>query len=396
LKSTMRIAILDPSAGISGDMTLGALIAAGVDADWLRSLPGRLGFEHVGVEVRQVSRCGVAATKVDFAIPDGPRSRSLGALMNLVREAPMSDDVRERALEAFRLIGDAEGRVHGVAPTAVHLHEIGAIDAVLDVVGAIEGFAHLGVEMVYNLPLALGSGWVESAHGQLPVPAPATALLVEGLESVVGGPVEGEATTPTGAALLRVLSAGRPPTRFRIVRNGWGAGTRDPARYPNALRLLVAEAAEEFQQVSVLATDLDDLSPEYIEPLRDAVLGAGALDCQVWTTMGKKGRAGFRVEALADPGAVEAVEQAIIAHSTAGGLRRWEVRRHTLARRQVVVDLADGVPVRVKVLETPRGSRAKAEYDDVIAAARALGLAPLDVARKAQREAERRLVDLAR
>lgn len=389
----MRIAILDPAAGISGDMTLGALIAAGVDAEWLGSLPGRLGFEHVAVEIRQVRRCGVAATKVDFVIPDAPRSRSLVELMSVVREAPVSDDVRDRALEVFRLIGDAEGRVHGVEPTAVHLHEIGAIDAVLDIVGAIEGFVHLGVEKVYNLPAALGSGWVDTAHGQLPVPAPATAILVEGLESSVGGPVEGEATTPTGAALLRVLSAGRPPTKVRMLRSGWGAGTRDPERYPNALRLLLAEAADEAREVSVLATDLDDLSPEYIEPLRDAVLAAGALDCQVWTTMGKKGRVGFRIEAVADPGAIEAVEQALVTHSTTGGVRRWDVRRHTLARRQMVVDLADGVPVRVKVLETPRGPRVKAEYDDVVAAARALGLAPLDVARRVQRDAERRLVD---
>jgi len=389
----MRIAILDPAAGISGDMTLGALIAAGVDAEWIRALPGRLGFENVGVNICDVSRCGVAATKVDFAIPDRPHSRSLGAVMDLVREARVGEGVRERALEAFRLIGEAEGRVHGVEPSAVHLHEVGAIDAVLDVVGAIEGFAHLGVEKVYNLPAALGSGWVQTAHGLLPVPAPATSLLVEGLETAVNGPVEGEATTPTGAALLRVLSAGPPPAMVRIVRNGWGAGTRDPKGYPNALRLLVAEAAEEAREVSVLATDLDDLSPEYIEPLRDAVLAAGAVDCQVWTTMGKKGRAGFRIEALADAGAVEAVEQALVTHSTTGGLRRWDVQRRTLARRQLVIDVADGVPVRVKVLETPRGPRAKAEYDDVVAAARALGLAPLDVARKAQRDAERRLID---
>ena len=390
----MRIAILDPAAGISGDMTLGALLGAGVDPDWLRALPTRLGLRGVAVEIRQVSRCGVAATKVDFVIPEGPHGRDLGALMDLVRSAPVSDAVQARALEAFRLIGEAGGRVHGVEPEAVHLHEIGAVDAVLDIVGAIEGFEHLGAEKVYNFPTALGSGWVETAHGRLPVPAPATALLVEGLESAVGGPVTGEATTPTGAALLRVLSAGHPPPTFRVVGTGWGAGTRNPDQYPNALRLLVAEGAEELQEVIVVATDLDDLSPEYIEPLREAVLSAGALDCQVWTTMGKKGRAGFRIEALVGPGAAEAVELALVTHSTTGGVRSWTVRRRTLARRQLVIDLADGVPIRVKVLETPGGPRAKAEYDDVLAAARVLGLAPLDVARRAQRDAERRLADL--
>jgi len=390
----MRIAILDPAAGISGDMTLGALIASGVDPGWLRALPARLGLGGVGVEIGEVKRCGVVATKVDFVIADrGSHEQSLGALMDIVRRVPIADETRAVALEAFRLIGEAEGRVHGVEAEAVHLHEIGAVDALLDIIGSIEGFAHLGVETVYNLPAALGSGWVETSHGCLPVPAPATALLVEGIEAAVGGPVTGEATTPTGAALLRVLSAGRPPAAFRVVGNGWGAGTRDPEHYPNALRILLAEAAEEAHEVSVLATDLDDLAPEYIEPLRDAVLAAGAVDCQVWTTTGKKGRAGFRVEALAPLGAVDAVERAFVTHSTTGGVRRWEARRLTLGRRQVVVDLAEGVPVRVKVLETPAGPRTKAEYDDVIVAARALGLAPLDVARRAQRDAERRLTD---
>jgi uncharacterized protein (TIGR00299 family) protein len=389
----MQIAILDPAAGISGDMTLGALIAAGVDPGWLRALPERLGFGGVGVEISTVKRCGVAATKVDFVIEDSPHNRSLPALLELVQGAPVSDGVRRDAAEAFRVLGEAEAQVHGVPPDEVHFHEVGAVDSVLDIVGAIEGFEHLGAEKVYNFPAALGSGWVETAHGRLPIPAPATAVLVEGLDSAVGGPVAGEATTPTGAALLRVLSSGAPPSRVRVLRNGWGAGTRDPECYPNALRLLVAEAADEAEQVSVLAADVDDLTPEYLEPLRAAVLAAGALDCQVWPTHGKKGRVGFRIEALAAPGLVDQVEEALFRHSTTAGVRRWETRRHALTRRHVTVDLAAGVQVRVKVLDTPGGARAKAEYDDVLVAARALGLAPMDVARRAQRDAER-LADL--
>src|SRR6266513_1430318 len=246
----MRIAILDPAAGISGDMTLGALLSLGVSSAWLEGLPSRLGLAGVGVAVRDVVRCGVGCKQVEFMIPEQPHGRHVGELVRLVERAPVSQWVRDRAVRAFRLVGEAEGRVHGVAPEKVHLHEVGAVDAVLDIVGAIEGFERLGAQAVYHLPVAVGQGWVEAAHGRLPVPAPATAILLEGLEIAGGaGPVEGEATTPTGAALLRVLSAGAPPDRWRMVGSGWGAGERDPKHYPNALRILLAEAASEAGRV---------------------------------------------------------------------------------------------------------------------------------------------------
>src|SRR6266446_10299604 len=213
----MRIAILDPAAGISGDMTLGALLSLGLPASWLEELPARLGVGDVRVVVRDVRRAGITCKQIDFTIPDQPHGRHVGELLELVERAPVSDWVKERAVRAFRLVGEAEGRVHGVAPENVHLHEIGAVDAVLDIVGAIEGFERLGVDAVHHFPVAVGQGWVEAAHGRLPVPAPATAILLEGVEIASGGPVEGEATTPTGAALLRVVSSGRPPGQWRMV-----------------------------------------------------------------------------------------------------------------------------------------------------------------------------------
>src|SRR5436309_6990294 len=265
----MRIAILDPAAGISGDMTVAALLSLGLPVEWLEELPGRLGVGEVRVTVRDVRRAGIICKQVEFAIPPQPHGRHVGELLRLVELAPVSDWVRERALRAFRLLGEAEGRVHGVAAEKVHLHEVGAVDAVLDIVGAIEGFERLGVEAVHHLPVAVGQGWVEAAHGRLPVPAPATAILLEGFEIAGqgggGGPVEGEATTPTGAALLRVLSAGPPPDRWRMVGSGWGAGQRDPKHYPNALRIHVGEAASEAGRVVLLATDVDDMSPEDVE-----------------------------------------------------------------------------------------------------------------------------------
>ncbi len=382
----MRIAILDPAAGISGDMTLGALLSLGLPASWLEELPVRLGVGDVRVTVRDVPRAGVTCKQVEFEIPAQPHGRHVGELVRLVERAPVSDWVKERAVRAFQLVGEAEGRVHGVAPDKVHLHEVGAVDAVLDIVGAIEGFERLGTQGVYHFPVAVGKGWVEAAHGRLPIPAPATAILLEGLEIASGGPVEGEATTPTGAALLRVLSAGAPPDRWRMVGSGWGAGQRDPKHYPNALRILLAEAATEAGRVVLLATDVDDMSPEYVEPLRQALVQAGALDVQTWPVQMKKGRQGFRVEVMAPEALAEAVTAELFRHSTTAGVRRWIAERATLPRHQLTVRL-DGVAVRVKVLDG--GSvRVKPEYDDVLAAAQALGRPPLEVARAVERDAE--------
>ena len=384
----MRIAIIDPAAGISGDMTLGALLSLGLPASWLEELPGRLGLAGVGVVVRETRRSGIGCRQVEFTIPPQPHGRHVGELVRLVERAPVSDWVKERAVGAFRLLGEAEGRVHGVAPEKVHLHEVGALDAVLDIVGSIEGFEQLGVDAVYHWPVALGQGWVDAEHGRLPVPAPATAILLEGLEVASGGPVEGEATTPTGATLLRVLSAGPPPGQWRMVRSGWGAGQRDPKHYANALRILVAEQASEAGRVVLLATDVDDMSPEYVEPMRQALTAAGALDVQTWPVQMKKGRSGFRVEVVAPEEAAEQVTAALFRHSTTAGVRRWVAERATLPRRQVTVQLSPDVSVRVKVLEQAGAIRVKPEYDDVLAAAHALGRPPLEVARVAQRDAE--------
>jgi uncharacterized protein (TIGR00299 family) protein len=388
--SPMHIAIFDPAAGISGDMTLGALLSLGVPVSWLEELPGRLGVGDVRVTVRDVRRSGITCKQVEFAIPEQPHGRHVGELIQLVERAPISDWVKARAVRAFQLVGEAEGRVHGVAAEKVHLHEVGAVDAVLDIVGSIEGIERLGVASVYHLPVAVGTGWVEAAHGRLPVPAPATAILLEGLDVVAGGtgPVEGEATTPTGAALLRVLSSGAPPDRWRMVGSGWGAGQRDPKHYPNALRILLGEAAGEAGRVVLLATDVDDMSPEYVEPLRQALVSAGALDVQTWPVQMKKGRQGFRVEVMAPEALADAVTAELFRHSTTAGVRRWFAERATLPRHQLTVRL-DGMAVRVKVLDGGGGNvRVKPEYDDVLAAAKALGQPPIDVARAVERDAE--------
>lgn len=380
-------------------MLLGALLSAGAERAWLEALPARLGFADVKVRIRIVSRCGIQATKVDFDIPagdsNGHHGRHLGELIEIVRRAPLSSRVKTQSVRAFELLGAAEGRVHGISADAVHLHEVGAVDAVLDIVGGIEGFEQIDVHEVFNLPVAVGNGWVEAEHGRLPVPAPATTILLEGLELSNNGPVRGEATTPTGATLLRVLSKGQPPDRWRLLGSSWGAGERNPTEYPNTLRLILAEPAAEAGVVEVIATDIDDMQPEFLEPLRDALFAAGALDCAVWTTGGKKGRVSLRLEALAAPGDTERVVEALFANSTSAGVRRWSAVRSTLARREVPVEIAPSVTVRIKIWEGPGGMRCKPEFDDVIKAAAALRLPAVEVARRAQLAAETAMGDAA-
>lgn len=411
--SGRMFAIIDPAAGISGDMLLGALIAAGAPEQWLVDLPARLGIPDVSVSIDSVDRCGLRCRKVTVQMPDGavegPRTahghpgghghhgphRHVGQLIGMVERAPLSEWVRERAVRAFQLLGEAEGRVHGVPAQSVALHEVGALDALVDIVGGIEGFEQLGLSEIHARPVAMGEGWVHAAHGLLPVPAPATALLLEGLLVGPNGPVQGEATTPTGAALLQVLASGATPSHWRPLRSGWGAGTRNPGGYPNALRLIVAERSAEAGEVTQLAADLDDLSPEYLAPLREALVGAGAVDVQTWATQMKKDRVGFRVEALVPAGREQAVADAFFANSTTAGVRWTRMERVTLPRRMVELTIADGTVIRAKVLETPAGPRLKPEYDDVAQVARATGRPAVEVAAEARAVAERTVAALA-
>lgn len=409
-----KFAIIDPAAGISGDMLLGALLEVGAGEEWLRGLPARLGIPEVQVEIGHADRSGILATRVTVRSPDGSTEepadvhpeahphvpndvhphhhgphRHVAELIRVVERADLSERTRALAIHAFRLIAEAEGRIHGKPPEKVSLHEVGANDALVDIVGGIEGFERLGIDDVYAMPLALGNGWIKAAHGILPVPAPATAILVEGLEIASGGPVRGEATTPTGAALLRVLSRGAPPERWRAEQSGWGAGTRNPAGYPNALRLIVASEAPEAGSVVVLTTDLDDLSPEYLEPLREALTAAGALDVQMWTTQMKKGRIGFRVEVVAPAGRADGIAEAVFRHSTTAGLRKITAERVTLPRREWTLETAPGHTVRIKTLDAPDGAREKPEYDDVVAEARRTGRPAHTVARELHEQAGR-------
>jgi uncharacterized protein (TIGR00299 family) protein len=381
----MPIAILDPFSGISGDMTLGALIDVGLDPAWLVALPARLGLDGVTVRVQEVLRGDIACKKVDFDIPPQPHGRHITQIRRMVADAGLPAAVQERANACFTAIAVAEGAIHGMDPEEVHLHEVGAVDAILDVVGAVWGLAELGITEVYCGTLSLGDGFVRAAHGVLPVPAPATLKLLEGHPVRPGPEGAGELVTPTGAALVKVLSQGPPPERYVPLASGFGAGTKDPHGRANALRIVLAEAAPRAadgaragggdgrETLVALAADIDDAPGEYIAAAADLLREGGALDVVLVATTMKKGRPGTRIEVLARPDTADALEAVLLAESGTIGVRRWEVRRRALAREMTSVTVL-GEAVAVKVVTLPDGRRrAKPEFDDVRRAAQRLG-----------------------
>ena len=389
----MPIAIFDPFSGISGDMTLGALIDVGLPADWLRALPATLGLEDVGVRVREVRRGEIACRKVDFDIPPQPHGRGIREIRALVAAAPVPERVRELADECFTAIATCEGEIHGMDPAEVHLHEVGAVDAILDVVGSIWGLQQLGVAEAYAGRVALGDGTVRAAHGVLPVPAPATLKLLEGIALKPGPDGAGELVTPTGAALLRVLTRGRRIPDYVPLRSGFGAGTKDFPDRANALRLILAELAEphtpNVRDLALLAADVDDMTPEHLAAAADALRAAGALDVTLSPVVMKKGRAGTRIEVLCDPAEAESLETLMLTETTSIGVRRTSVRRRALPREMIEVELFGHV-IAVKLVTRPDGSRtAKPEHDQVVRVAQATGTPVTAIFRAAEQAAER-------
>jgi hypothetical protein len=371
------LAILDPFSGVAGDMMLGALVAVGLDADWLRALPATLGLDGVGVRVQEVLRGEIVCWKVDFDIPPQPHGRGIREIGELLRASgALPERVLARAEQVFRAIAEREAEIHGSRPEDVHLHEVGAVDAILDVVGSVWGLELLGVDDVRCGPIQLGDGFVRAAHGVLPVPAPATLRLLEGLRVRPGPDGAGELVTPTGAALVRVLSSGLPPDEYVPLRSGFGAGTKDFTGRANALRVTLASVPDvdpTRERLVVLTADLDDATGELLAAAAEALREAGALDVVLVPTIMKKGRPGTRLEVLAHPASAGRLEDLVLERTTTIGVRRADVLRRALPRESRTVSV-DGHDVRVKVVRTPEGAeRGKPELDDVVAAARALG-----------------------
>ncbi len=371
----MKVAILDPASGIAGDMFLGALVDVGLDKAWLERLPSTLGLSGVEVRITDVQRSGVRCVKVDFDIPPQPHGRAVSEIHRLIDTVRIPEKVARAAHAAFEAIAAIESAIHGASPDELHLHEVGAVDAILDIIGSIWGVELLGIERIYNTRVSLGDGTVKTAHGLLPVPAPATIRLLEGFNVRHGPPGSGELTTPTGAALLRVLSKGVPPQEYTPRQSGYGAGTRDIHGQLNALRIIVGEAAVDHhdhqhehvhtEHLHVLSADIDDMSPEELAGAADLLRAEGALDVVLLHTTMKKGRLGTRVEALVQTSDLARLEEKIFLQFTTLGVKTFDVVRNALERESRLVRF-DGRDIRVKVATLPDGSRrAKPEFDDL-------------------------------
>jgi hypothetical protein len=373
------IAYLDCVGGVAGDMLIAALLDAGAPERAFLELPSRLGLSDVDLRLERVERHGIGALKLN--VEGGPAARHPHRSWRSIREqlaaAELDERIRTTAGAVFERLAQVEGAIHGVAPEDVHFHELGAVDTLIDIVGAVTLVAELGVQRVVCSPLPLGRGIITAAHGVLPLPAPATAALLVGAP-VFGVELDAELVTPTGAAVTSTLADawGAIPS-MTLRRVGYGAGTLDLRERPNVVRVMVGEEAAPraaaVREVVLLETNLDDLSPELVPDALEHCFAAGALD--VWTapiTM-KKGRPGFVLSALARPEAEVAVARVILEQTTSLGVRVDRRYRYELEREERTVEVM-GARVRVKLGRLDgRIVNVAPEHDDCAAVAGATG-----------------------
>jgi pyridinium-3,5-bisthiocarboxylic acid mononucleotide nickel chelatase len=393
----MRIAYLDCFAGISGDMLLGALLDAGVDPNILHEATAALNL-NASLKIEKVDRSGISSTKVHIYegdhlagaphthedIHEHPHThepqpshghnhthgRSLAAIRDLINDAALAPEVKATAIETFELLGASEAKIHNVPIEKIHFHEVGAVDAIVDIVAARAGIHALAIDRWHSSPLNVGGGMVDCAHGRFPVPAPATADLLRGLPTY-SAHIEKELVTPTGAALIRTLApAYGPQPAMRVQQIGYGAGSRNPKDFPNVLRLSIGESADPTHAaVAVLETALDDLSPQILAHVTERALALGALDVMSTAVQMKKGRLGTLLTILADDAQVPALENLLLRETSTLGVRIHHERRSCLDRTHTTVTTPYG-NIRIKI-----GSRngeiynAAPEFEDCRAAA---------------------------
>jgi uncharacterized protein (TIGR00299 family) protein len=346
-------AVFDAFSGCSGDMTVGALLDLGVPFDAMASAIAGLGLPDLRVAHERCEVGGLPASRFVVTTGEPPGERTFATIRGILEDSALAPGVRTRALAIFAALAEAESRIHGVAPEAVHFHEVGGADAIADVVGTAFGCEALGITAVHVGPLPLGRGMVETRHGRLPIPAPATLALLEGF-AVTLGDGEGEMVTPTGAAILRGLGAvsGAPPV-FRPRRVGHGAGTRRLADRPNVLRVLLGDATPPAVGLAsdamvVIECNIDDMSPELYEHVMARLFAAGAVDVTLTPVHMKKNRPGIVVQALVDDAHRNGVTAVLFAETTTLGVRAHAVTRLKVARRIVDVATPYG-PIAVKI-----------------------------------------------
>jgi len=346
----MNLLYIDAFAGLSGDLFLGALVDLGARSESLVALPERLGLKHCRIGIERVTRRGIAAKQVHVEYPEEHQHRHLSHIEELLSPSDLPSSVKEGALKTFRILAEAEAKVHGTTPDKIHFHEVGAVDAILDIVGTHLGFCELRVERVTCSPLPLSRGQAKMAHGMMPLPAPATVEILRGVP-VRSIDVPFESATPTGAALAVSLadSYGDWP-EMTVESCGWGAATFEGGELPNLLRLVMGKSAEGISQdrVWVLECQVDDMNPEFLEPLWVEAFEKGALDFFLTPVQMKKGRQGFLLTLLVtDPHRTEC-ERFLLEKTSTFGVRRHACDRTILEREIHEVESEYGkIPVKV-------------------------------------------------
>jgi uncharacterized protein (TIGR00299 family) protein len=389
-----RVAYLDCFSGISGDMLLGAFVDAGLSLDALRGELAGVDLAGYRLDAARAERHGIAATKVSVQLEEAAQPhRRLPDILALIERSALPPGDRARASSVFQRLARAEARVHGVEQEAVDFHEVGAVDALVDVIGSVAGLRLLEVEQLYCSPLPAGGGWASGAHGRLPVPAPATLELLAsaGAPLKASPDVQMELVTPTGAAIVTALARFERPA-MAVRKTGYGAGTRDLEDRPNLLRLWLGDALDEGRPAMLLVeTNIDDMSPELYGYVQERLFAAGAADVWLTAVQMKKNRPGVLLSALCPIEREDAVARVILEETSTLGLRVREVARHEAARELLEFESSLG-PAAVKVKRLPgRPPAVSPEYEACARIARERGIPLLEVYRIVEAEALRRL-----
>jgi uncharacterized protein (TIGR00299 family) protein len=370
-------------------MALGALIDLGLPVQELQELLSTLGLADVPLTAHRITKEHLTGIKVEIHSPEGQPPRTYSEIVALIQAASLDAAVKDRSLAMFRLLGEVEARIHGQPLETVHFHELGALDTIVDVVGVAHGLERLGVAKIFCSPLPMGWGMIAAGHGRLPNPAPATLELLKGLP-VYGTDLPGELVTPTGAVILKAYQAQcEPCPAMTLEKIGYGAGSRDLPGHPNLLRLYLgtplAAAAGLRETVLVLETHLDDMNPEWFEPLAAGLLAAGALDVALSPIQMKKGRPGVALTVIAPLAAKEGLLAKLFADSTTLGVRIMEVERVTARRWPETIETPYG-PLQVKVMEYGGRRRVLPEYEACRQMAQEHNLPLIEVYRLVPRE----------
>jgi uncharacterized protein (TIGR00299 family) protein len=386
------LAYFDCFSGISGDMTLAAMIDAGLDTDFLTNQLSMLHLDGWSLKVDRSSRHGLSGVRCDVEVTEHQPHRNYKHIRAMIGESGIQERAKNRALDIFDVIAEAEARIHGAEKDHVHFHEIGAVDSIIDIVGTAVGFEALGIERMICSPVPVNRGFVKTAHGMLPTPAPAT------LEILKNVPVKGveasiELVTPTGAAIAKTLASEFGPYPSFVPQSiGYGLGRSDPHEFPNALRITIgheSEAAVGRDHVGVLECQIDDLDPRVLGAMMDLLLARGALDVTFSSVHMKKNRPGTAITVITPPNHVEDFARLLLSHTTTLGVRVSQSERILLPRTSEMVDTTLG-PIRVKVIERADGMKdRRPEFDDVRAAAERLDRPVFEIMKILERELNR-------